>query len=750
MRNLVFLLFLLIVNPKLNAITITNWGECAGIYSPMNEIGVATLSNKMYSIGGNISLMQTNVYVFDGTNWTEILGLPVATRQVPAITFSNTIYIVGGDIGYGTGTTNVFTFNGTTWSYTVGLPKASLSHSVAILNDKLYAFNVGVDSVQTNAYSFNGSIWSVAPKCPLNGFDTVATTLGNYIYSIGGFVGGHHATNTVYKFDGNTWTTNTPLPIKVAGATAINWNNNIYVSGGGGGDEGGAGTNVYVFDGTNWTEILGLPVSLERITFGTLGNNLYVIGGLRTNVYMFPIITTSASKPINPIPTNTAINQLISINLSWQNGGNADGYIINFGISNVMTNCGSTTTTNYNPGGLVYGTNYQWRIDATNILGITTGDVWAFSTTGDHDWYVATNGIGQGASWDDATNNLQGAITACQSNYTVWVSNGTYSPANLTIGGGITVRSKTGLYADVILDGNATARVVLMESNSWLIGCTVSNGHMSSGLGSGTGIRNGSVSNCLIINNAGDDSGAGVYNSTLYNCMILENNAGIVAGGVEQSSCYNCTISGNTSTEAAGAYASYLYNCVVSNNIALDGGFGGGGVENCEVYNSLIISNLCGTVGGGGQASTFYNCTIVGNTASENGGGGANCTFYNSISWNNNKIDSFYEGGSVSYSCGNGGAYEVETCITNNPLFVSANNFRLQNNSPCKDTGNNGAYASLSNSVDLDGTNRIINVIVDMGAYENTYIPPPPLKTPNMNGVEINKFLGGNVLRMFK
>jgi hypothetical protein len=55
--------------------------------------------------------------------------------------------------------------------------------------------------------------------------------------------------------------------------------------------------------------------------------------------------------------------------------------------------------------------------------------------------------------------------------------------------------------------------------------------------------------------------------------------------------------------------------------------------------------------------------------------------------------------------------------FTNAPRFIDqlAGNYRLQTNSPCIGTGNNG-YVSVG--MDLDGRPRIVEATVDVGAYE--------------------------------
>ena len=61
-------------------------------------------------------------------------------------------------------------------------------------------------------------------------------------------------------------------------------------------------------------------------------------------------------------------------------------------------------------------------------------------------------------------------------------------------------------------------------------------------------------------------------------------------------------------------------------------------------------------------------------------------------------------------------------CISDDPKFINAavGNYRLQPDSPCIDAGNN-THVALS--TDLDGNPRIMNGVVDMGAYEHIPVP---------------------------
>ncbi len=89
------------------------------------------------------------------------------------------------------------------------------------------------------------------------------------------------------------------------------------------------------------------------------------------------------SKPTDPYPSNGAINMGGAVNPSWNNGGGATSYKIYFGTDSSPDNGeykGEITVTSYEPGTLTQNTTYYWRIDAVNSAGITSGNVWSFTT----------------------------------------------------------------------------------------------------------------------------------------------------------------------------------------------------------------------------------------------------------------------------------------------------------------------------------------------------------------------------------
>jgi len=218
------------------------------------------------------------------------------------------------------------------------------------------------------------------------------------------------------------------------------------------------------------------------------------------------------------------------------------------------------------------------------------------------------------------------------------------------------------------------------------------------------------------IQNSRANYGAGIYcynaSPTIRNCVLLQNEAIYHGGGI---GCYNA----NPSIE----------NCILSGNVA---GESGGGVYNSpfsvpNVVNSLLHDNVA-LYGGGIYSSTgtrVVNCTLTANQALERGGGvygQEGGTVVNSIIYFNLPDNEDHESNEVSYAyCCLTPELDGIGHVTAAPLFVDSNagDYRLQPMSPCINAGNS---TDVYGPFDLDGSPRVVDGIVDMGAYE--YIGP--------------------------
>jgi hypothetical protein len=260
------------------------------------------------------------------------------------------------------------------------------------------------------------------------------------------------------------------------------------------------------------------------------------------------------------------------------------------------------------------------------------------------------------------------------------------------------------------------------------------------------GDRDMLVRNCTISSNICNGSGGGVFNmgTALFISNVISGNTAVEHGGGVDTwyagTFSNCLITGNKTTGGTSAggqgggvsmhSGGELIHCIIADNItapAYDGNQAarGGGVSIIgagEVNNCLIVGNRAeyrSSYGGGisspDNSALIQSCTIVNNYARDEGGGVAGGKIRNSILYNNTCLISSqpnYRGGSFAYSCTHplpSGAGN----ISNAPLMGT--DYHLLPGSPCIDAGTN-AYVSWE--TDLSGAPRIINVIVDMGAYE--------------------------------
>lgn len=247
----------------------------------------------------------------------------------------------------------------------------------------------------------------------------------------------------------------------------------------------------------------------------------------------------------------------------------------------------------------------------------------------------------------------------------------------------------------------------------------------------GGDITNSTISeNVLHFINAGGDIGRYEYQwGEGYACVegggvYFENNGGTI---------YNSAINNNIITADAGvSYArgagvhskadnTVLSHCTLTGNLASGSDVAsGGGAQNCTLKNCLIEGNSAQKNGGGAYSSTLINCTVVSNralAADGTGGGIQSCTAQNSIIWNNTSTSHPNTKSCTLISSCTTPLHSGIGNITKSPLFRDENigNYMLMSGSQCINGGNN---AYVTSTIDLDGEPRIIDNLVDMGAYE--------------------------------
>jgi predicted outer membrane repeat protein len=302
-----------------------------------------------------------------------------------------------------------------------------------------------------------------------------------------------------------------------------------------------------------------------------------------------------------------------------------------------------------------------------------------------------------------------------------------------TNAGGIGVYAGTTTIAGTRLEGNSstTGGGLYVESAVVLTDDAFSANSASTGGGIATGgVGVVSADGCTFTGNTASASGAG---------------AALSGSSVVRDSVFT----GNSATAGGGAVYAYLsgapevHRCVFTDNTA---GRWGGAVQTSNssptfagcVFNSNSASNIYRTAAYGGAfyveggATVVVNSTFSGNGADTDGGaiavGTGTLALTNSVQWDDSRTALRVAGLTVSYSCtGDSSAGTANLTLTRSPFVdvdgadnVRGNaddDLRLVIGSDCVDSGDNAAVpAGLT--TDLDGRPRIINNVVDRGAYE--------------------------------
>ena len=253
---------------------------------------------------------------------------------------------------------------------------------------------------------------------------------------------------------------------------------------------------------------------------------------------------------------------------------------------------------------------------------------------------------------------------------------------------------------------------------------------------------------------------------TVTNCSFTGNSSYLGAGISNKTGNFTvtgCSFTGNSTTANGGALYNegtlVVTNTVISGNTAVSGG----GIRNfgtIMVINSRISNNTALELGGGiwnSGTATTRNCTVAGNRAAQGGGiyhdasESGSLLLYNTIVYSNTQSSSASLAGTRDiFGTATGSNNLSSKTISGNDNIVytssstalftkpSAGDYTLASGSAAIDVGNN-SYAIASSgaplTTDLSGGARIVNNIVDIGAYESQSKPSFDISVTGYTGI---------------
>ena len=364
-----------------------------------------------------------------------------------------------------------------------------------------------------------------------------------------------------------------------------------------------------------------------------------------------------------------------------------------------------------------------------------------------------------GSSWATAYTNLQAALDTAVYGDELWVADGVYTPTNTT---GLTatfaLKPGVALYGGF---GGYGISETLRTQRDWTIYKSILSGDLDGNDLNTDGNFIAEVYSDVVGNNAYH-----VVTAIGVTKVVVLDGFTITAGNAKNfpynmgaglytsngsPTVSNVTFSGNQASDGGGVFTEYfsnptLTNVTFSGNQAFSGGGMWSGNSNPALTNVIFSGNQA-TFGGGmyninSSNPVLTNVTFSGNQA--NSGGGlyndfnSNPTLVNCILWGDSAEISdpeIYNGTNslsiVTYSDveWSGGIYPGTGNLNINPLFVTpisttvaptiTGDYHLRIGSPAIDVGNN---LNVTVGTDLDGNPRIVNGVVDLGAYEAPYL----------------------------
>lgn len=295
------------------------WELKENMPTPRSSLGVITVNNKIYAIGG---IDSNKVEVFDPINnsWTTKSNMPVSRGSFGIATVNGKIYIIGGGDSY---SKRVDEYDPVTDKWTIKADKPTWGQYVkaVTINGKIYA----IDGDNIEEYDPIINKWTFKSSLPTHKAVFSVSTDGKTIFVLGGLVSGiYDTTNTVEAYDisSNTWTVlaNLPDSSELLGSTFND--GQIYAIGGKYESFDGNheyleylnDVSVYDIKSNVWTR-LG-PINIPRASLGVeiANGSIYAIGGLNVNGVLNTVESIDLRKLRDDFGNDFVDSEIIKLN----------------------------------------------------------------------------------------------------------------------------------------------------------------------------------------------------------------------------------------------------------------------------------------------------------------------------------------------------------------------------------------------------------------------------------------------------
>jgi len=330
------IIFLVSLSPltilEVKAQTENTWESLADMPTARNVLGIATINEKIYAIGGHsgVPISDNEEYDPQTNRWTTKTSMPTARWDFATAVVNNKIYIIGGSVDASaySGIHEVYNPLTDTWETKTSMPTPRGGICANVVNNKIYIIG-GARSFSlhppyivdyynlTEVYDPSTDSWTTKAPPPTHVNYYSSTVMDNKIYIFSNNL------TQIYNPVSNTWSYGTSsnsslLKAKAGTTSGLLAPKRIHVV-------RGADTQ-FIYDPItdSWTE--GAPMITVRSGFDlvVLNDKLYAIGGKHSDgwnskknerytpfsyqgPYVSPIPTpTPSSTPIpTPTPTTT-------------------------------------------------------------------------------------------------------------------------------------------------------------------------------------------------------------------------------------------------------------------------------------------------------------------------------------------------------------------------------------------------------------------------------------------------------------